>query len=143
MKNNGYDGFMEPTKKSKALSGFILLSLIMALCLAYDTIVAIAVDKEPQGPAACLSCHTFQNLADKKPTFKTESGLLVNPHQFIPHNEKKAENVPNCLDCHTHHPNPPREKLDLSKVEVESCYFSCHHLRIFEKCGKCHYNRKK
>ncbi len=127
------------------LLGFLLLTPIMAFYLFDAAKVAVAVDKEPQGSALCLSCHegSFDKLVDKKPSFKTESGLLVNPHQFIPHNEKKAENVPNCLDCHTTHPNPPQEKVDLSKVEVENCYVSCHHLRTFNKCGNCHPNRKK
>ncbi len=128
--------------------GFLLLTPMMAFYLSHTTTVADAVDKETQGvaaSAACLSCHegSFDKLAEKKASFKTESGLLVNPHQFIPHGEKKAENVPNCLDCHTSHPNPPKEKIDLAKVEVESCYVSCHHLRTFNKCVGCHPNRRK
>jgi hypothetical protein len=135
---------MKPKQKRMTLLGFLLLTLIVSFYLSHTTKVASAVDEAPQGPAACLSCHggSFDKLADKKPGFKTESGVLVNPHQFIPHNEKKAENVPKCLDCHTPHPNPPKEKIELSKVNVETCYVSCHHLRNFEKCSKCHPNRK-
>lgn len=138
---------MKPKQERMILLRFVFLTLIVSFYLSHITKVADAVDKETQVPSAsagCLSCHggSFDKLADEKPSFKTESGLLVNPHQFIPHNEKKAENVPKCLDCHTPHPNPPKEKIDLCKVNVETCYFSCHHLRNFEKCSKCHPNRK-
>jgi hypothetical protein len=134
---------MKPKQKGMTLLGFLLLILIGSFYLSQTTKVADAVDKEPQGSTSCLSCHggSFDKLADKKASFKTDSGL-VNPHQFIPHSEKKNGNVPNCLDCHTPHPNPPKERVDLSKVNVENCYVSCHHMQRFEKCGKCHPNRK-
>lgn len=136
---------MKPKQKRTALLGFfLLLTLIPAFYLSHIIKAADAVDKKPQGAAVCLPCHggSFDKLAAKKASFKTDSGM-VNPHQFIPHNEKKAENVPDCLDCHTAHPNPPREKIDLSKVNVENCYLSCHHQQNFEKCEICHKEHKK
>lgn len=133
---------MKTKQKRITLLGFLLLTLL--LCSCFSQTKRTAPDEEPKGPAACLSCHggSFDKLAAKTPGFKTESGLIVNPHQYIPHNKKEIENVPNCLDCHTAHSNPPKEKIDLSRVEVESCYASCHHMRNFEKCSKCHPNRK-
>jgi len=131
-------------KKFTGLGFFLFLTLIMVFSLSDTAKVADAVDQKPQSPTVCLPCHggSFDKLANKEATFKTKSGL-VNPHQFIPHNEKKAENVPNCLDCHSAHPNPPKEKIDLSKVNVENCYLSCHHQENFEKCDNCHKDRKK
>ena len=136
---------MKPNQKRTFLLGLSLfLPLILAFYLSGITKAADAVDKKPRGAAACLPCHggSFDELAAKKASFKTDS-LMVNPHQFIPHNEKKAENVPDCLECHTAHPNPPREKIDLSKVNIENCYLSCHHQQNFEKCDNCHKDRKK
>ena len=136
---------MKPKQKRIFFLGFSLfLPLILAFYLSGIPKVADAVDKKPRGAAACLPCHgvTFDELAAQKASFKSDSGM-VNPHQFIPHNEKKAENVPDCLDCHTAHANPPKEKIDLSKVNIENCYLSCHHQQNFEKCDNCHKDRKK
>jgi hypothetical protein len=131
-------------KRTTQLGFFLVLTLILGFYLSDTTKVANAVDKKPRGAAVCLPCHggSFDKLAAKGASFKTDSGM-VNPHQFIPHNEKKAENVPDCLDCHTAHPNPPKEKIDLSKVNIENCYLSCHHQQNFEKCDDCHKDRKK
>ena len=127
-------------QKRIALPG-LLLALIVSFYLFDTTNTADAVDKQNQSASVCLSCHgPFEKLADQKPGFKTDTGL-VNPHQFVPHKEKKAENVPNCLNCHTPHSNPPKEKVDLSSVNVESCYVKCHHMQNFGKCNKCHGNR--
>ena len=138
-------GILKTTqKKMTRLVLFLLLTLIPGFYLSDITKVAAALDKKPKGAAACLPCHggSFDELAAKKAGFKSDSGM-VNPHQFIPHNERKAGNVPDCLDCHTAHPNPPKEKIDLSKVNIETCYLSCHHQQNFEKCDNCHKDRKK
>ena len=100
--------------------------------------IADAAGNGANGQAACVNCHEFDELASMKPAFKAPSGEIINPHRYIPHSEKKPENVPDCADCHTPHPIPPMEKIDLSKIGVESCYLSCHHQQNFEPCDDCH-----
>ena len=118
---------------------FFTLALIVSLSLFGTMKVARAADEGKQGPAACLACHgeSFEKLASEKPAFKAPSGEIINPHKYIPHNEKKAENVPNCTDCHSTHPIPPKGKIDLAKVNVDSC-FGCHHSMNFQQCSNCH-----
>jgi len=128
-------------KTKKILYGgalFVLILIIAGYLLRY--INSVQADTGAQGPAACLACHggSFEKLASQKPAYKASSGEIVNPHQYIPHNEKKPENVPNCTDCHSTHPIPPKEKIDLSKVNVDSCFLSCHHQQNFEPCNNCH-----
>jgi len=134
---------MKTRTEGRALWGLFIIALVLGSYLCDIRNIAVAADKVT-GPAVCLPCHggSFDKLAEKKPYYKSDSGM-VNPHQFIPHNEKKAENVPNCTDCHTVHPNPPKEKIDLSKVNIESCYLGCHHNQTFQRCDDCHKNAKK
>ena len=138
---------MKKKAKRLALYGlFIFSALILGMYLVYAIQVADAATKTTKPaktkaetkPASCVTCHSFEELAAGKASFKTESGDMVNPHRYIPHNEKKPENVPDCTNCHTEHPNPPTEKIDLSKVDINNCYLSCHHQQNFEPCGKCH-----
>jgi hypothetical protein len=119
---------------------FLAVAFVLGLYLSAATKVADAADKAAQGPAACLACHggSFETLVSKKPSFKAASGETVNPHRYIPHNEKKVESVPNCFDCHSMHPIPPKEKIDLSKIKVDSCFLACHHAQSFERCDNCH-----
>ncbi len=118
---------------------FFTLAFITGLSL-FDTMkVADAADEGKQGSATCLACHggSFDKLASKEPFFKAPSGEIINPHKYVPHNEKKAENVPNCTDCHSAHPIPPTGKVDLSKINVDNC-FGCHHAQNFQQCSNCH-----
>jgi hypothetical protein len=119
---------------------FTTLVVATGVYLSVGGKVAVAADKTAQGPAACLACHggSFEKLVSKTPAFKVSSGETINPHQYIPHNEKIAKSVPNCTDCHSKHPIPLREKIDLSKVTVESCFLNCHHAQSFERCDNCH-----
>jgi hypothetical protein len=131
---------MKTQIKRMIISGlFLALTIIAGLYLSGTMKVADAADKVEQGPAACLACHggSFDKLVDKKPAFKAPSDEIVNPHQYIPHNQKIAENVPDCTGCHSKHPIPPKEEIDLSKVNVDSC-FQCHHEQNFRKCKTCH-----
>jgi hypothetical protein len=89
-------------------------------------------------PVACINCHPFEALNARTASFKAEKGEIVNPHVYVPHNEKKPENIQDCTNCHTAHPIPLKEKVDLSKINLDSCYLSCHHQQNFEPCGKCH-----
>ena len=119
---------------------FLVLALTLCAYLSESVKFADAAATEAQSPAACLTCHgqSFDKLVDKKPFFKAPSGEIVNPHQYIQHNERKVENMPNCTDCHSMHPIPLKEKIDLSKVNVDSCFLSCHHQQNFERCSNCH-----
>jgi hypothetical protein len=102
--------------------------------------VANAADPSAKESAACLACHggSFDKLSSKKPAFKAPTGEIINPHVYIPHKERKAENVPNCTDCHSKHSLPPAGKIDLSQVKVDSCFRACHHDNNFKPCQDCH-----
>ncbi len=118
----------------------VVLALLLGGYLSESVNFANAEDKAAPGPAACLACHggSFEKLASKKPSFKASSGEIINPHQYLQHDLKTVENIPNCTDCHSTHPIPLKEKVDLSKVNVESCFLSCHHQQNFERCNNCH-----
>jgi len=120
---------------------FLVLPLCMAFYFSINGKFATAADKAANDSVTCLACHgdSFEKLVSKKPTFKASSNEIINPHQYVPHNEKKAENVPNCTDCHSTHPIPPKEKIDLSKVNADNCFLSCHHTDTFQRCGNCHH----
>ena len=134
---------------SKPLSPHGLLifaALMLGVLLVYAIQVADAATKTPKSnktkteikPVACVSCHSFEALNARKASVKADRGEIVNPHIYIPHNENKPENVQDCTNCHTMHPIPLKEKVDLSKVNIDSCYLSCHHQQNFESCNKCH-----
>ena len=121
--------------------GIFLILLLMLFGYLSETVkLADAADTAAKGPAACLACHggSFEKLAAKKPAFKAPSGEIINPHMYVPHDEKKAENVQDCTNCHSQHPVPLKGKVDLTKVTVDNCYLSCHHQQSFERCDKCH-----
>jgi hypothetical protein len=137
------------TTRSKPLSlhGLLIFAvLILGVFLVYAIQAADAAPKTSKNnktkteikPVACVSCHSFEALNARKASFKAEKGEIVNPHVYIPHNEKKPENVQECADCHTVHPIPLKEKVDLSKINLDSCYLSCHHQQNFERCNNCH-----
>ena len=118
----------------------LILPVMLIGYLSESIKIANAADTAAQGPAACLACHgrSFDKLAAKKATFKAPSGETINPHMYVPHDETKAENVPDCTNCHSPHPVPLKGKNDLSKVSIDHCYLSCHHQQNFERCDKCH-----
>ncbi|MGV8056739.1 MAG: hypothetical protein AB2L12_01695 [Smithellaceae bacterium] len=128
------------TRKLVLYRALLVLILVLSGYLPEYIKVANAADPAAKYSATCLACHggSFDKLASKKPTFKVSDDRVVNPHKYIPHNEKKAENVPNCTDCHVKHSIAPMEKVDLSKVKVDSCFLSCHHTQNFERCSTCH-----
>jgi len=119
---------------------FLFLALILTWNLSDSGKYADAAEKAAKGPEACLACHggSFDKLIEKKTAHKAAGGETINPHKYIPHNENKTENVPDCLGCHSQHTIPPKGKIDLSKVNIESCYLSCHHQQNFERCSNCH-----
>ncbi len=133
---------MKTKAKRLVLCGaFLVLASIRGGYLAHSIKFADAANEAAKGPTACLTCHggSFDKLASKEPSFKASSGEMINPHRFIPHNEKKVENVPDCTDCHSTHPIPPKGKIDLSKVNVDTCFLACHHQQNFERCNTCHH----
>ena len=92
------------------------------------------------GKTACLSCHgPFDKLIASDASFTMPDGAKVNPHRYVPHDQKDAASVPECTDCHNAHPIPPtpNDLAGLPKPNVDTC-FSCHHLKNFTPCAKCH-----
>ena len=89
--------------------------------------------------AVCLGCHgPFEKLTALPAKFKTDSGEVVNPHRYVPHDSKT---ITDCTNCHTAHalsPLPTAGSIDLSKVDVTWCYNSCHHQNNFTPCKACH-----
>ena len=87
----------------------------------------------------CLECHgPFTKLASAQPSYVVAGGEKVNPHHLVPHDAKDAKAIPECSNCHTPHPKTLTTKVDLSKLNVEWCYDSCHHQHNFVPCKKCH-----
>jgi hypothetical protein len=135
---------MKTGYKQLSRYGFLILTVVILGVFLVSTIkIAEAAPKTDKTkteikPVACITCHSFEALNARKASFKAERDEMVNPHLYIPHNEKKPENVQDCINCHTQHPIPLKEKVDLSKVNVDSCYLACHHQQNFEPCNKCH-----
>lgn len=99
----------------------------------------------------CLECHgPFEKLVSAPPRFETrKGGDKVNPHQFValgvgdkvnPHRDaaRDSTSIPDCAVCHQPHPVPLASKEGLQKPRVEWCYDTCHHVRDFTPCSKCH-----
>jgi len=92
--------------------------------------------------ADCLGCHgPFDKLVEASGNYVAPSGEKISPHRFVPHDSKKDEDIPECTKCHVAHPLDPLPALgsvDLSKVNVQWCYDSCHHEKNFTSCKECH-----
>jgi hypothetical protein len=91
---------------------------------------------------SCLDCHgPFDKLSASTSAWKAPSGEQTSPHRYVPHDSHKADDVPECKNCHAVHPQtppPPAGSIDLTKVKVDWCYTTCHHEKTFEPCKKCH-----
>jgi cytochrome b subunit of formate dehydrogenase len=96
------------------------------------------------GKDACLACHgPFDKLVTAKPSFKTDSDETINPHQYVPHDEKTAKAIQECTNCHKQqHPLPPTasDLAALPKPAITWCYSACHHTYTFTPCKACHAN---
>jgi hypothetical protein len=89
--------------------------------------------------STCLKCHPWEKVVAGSKDWKSPLGDKVNPHYYVPHTSKKAEDIPDCLKCHTAHALPPKDgEIDLKKMDVKWCYTACHHEKNFIKCDKCH-----
>jgi hypothetical protein len=86
----------------------------------------------------CLACHgSYDELIAATADYRTSKGVAVNPHQYVPHAEKKG--IPDCTDCHVAHPIPLTDAAQVERVESLSwCYMRCHHTSTFDACGRCH-----
>ena len=99
------------------------------------------------GKTVCLTCHPYDQVITASANYVMPSGEKTSPHRYInaknadnPHAATGVDNIPECSNCHTAHPIPPTEKVDLSKVGVDWCYSTCHHQNDFTPCNKCHTN---
>jgi len=90
----------------------------------------------------CLGCHgPFDKLVGISDKYVAPSGEKTSPHRYVPHDSKKDEDIPECTKCHVAHPLDPlpaQGSVDLSKVNVQWCYDSCHHQKNFVSCKECH-----
>jgi hypothetical protein len=90
----------------------------------------------------CLNCHgPFDKIIESTGDYVAPSGEKLSPHRYVPHDSKKDEDIPECTNCHTAHPLDPlpaQGSIDLSKVNVQWCYTSCHHEKNFTSCKQCH-----
>jgi len=89
----------------------------------------------------CLGCHPFDKLIEATATYVAPSGEKTSPHRYVPHDSKKDEDIPECTNCHTAHPQDPlptHGSIDLSKVTVQWCYDVCHHEKNLTSCKQCH-----
>lgn len=104
--------------------------------------VAGAASRTAAPPASCLDCHgPFDKLTEATAAWKAPSGEKTSPHRYVPHDSKKADDVPDCKNCHAEHavsPPPATGSIDRSKITVDWCYKTCHHEKTFEPCKKCH-----
>jgi hypothetical protein len=90
----------------------------------------------------CLNCHgPFDKLVGMTDKYVAPSGEKISPHRYVPHDSKKDADIPECTNCHVAHPLDPlptQGSVDLSKVNVQYCYETCHHEKNFTPCKSCH-----
>jgi hypothetical protein len=122
--------------KNRVLFAFILM--LISGTAAFAIFAAAQEEAAKEGPpASCLKCHgPYEKLIEKTAGYNAPSGETLSPHQYVPHAEKK--DIPDCTDCHKPHPIPLKSKEGIEKPDTTWCYTSCHHMRNFESCKKCH-----
>jgi predicted CXXCH cytochrome family protein len=82
-----------------------------------------------------LACHgPFANLVNKDIKVPADPNP-VNPHVFVPHDQK--EKFYDCIACHTPHAMPAPKGFKDKTAHIEPCY-SCHHGEQIQKCSQCH-----
>jgi predicted CXXCH cytochrome family protein len=119
----------------------VFVPLVLALILGTFSFLGAAAQEEKQKEkvekSVCLACHgSYDEIAAKTAGYKTPDGETVNPHQYIPHSEKK--DIPECVECHVPHPIPPESKEQVQKPKNLDLCYSCHHARNFQVCSTCH-----
>ncbi len=124
------------------LSSFVLITALLFGTFALPSIAEsqeAAQKEEPKTVAQkCLACHgPYDKLIEKTTNFQTSSGETANPHQYVPHDEKK--DMPECIECHMPHPVPLEDKSIVAKSSgVAWCYSNCHHASNLKPCKACH-----
>lgn len=131
----GTNLFYKPTMKT-FLSTVTVAALLAVIGSAFTPVLAADAPKDQK--AQCLACHgpSLEKFLEKSVQYKTD-GQVINPHRFVPHDSKKAEDFPDCLNCHKPHALPPPQGYHDTKVQVTLCY-DCHHNYKFEACNQCH-----
>lgn len=90
--------------------------------------------------ATCLGCHgPYEKIIAKTADYRMRSGdqeIKSNPHRYVPHDSKEANDIPECSYCHEPHPVPLTTKEGLPKPKATWCY-GCHHAKVLT-CGTCH-----
>ena len=121
----------------------IFLSVTAALVITMNAALTPAVATENKVSTTtmtkdqCLSCHGPLDVFLKKDVKYETGGQVINPHRPVPHDSTKAEDFPDCVNCHKPHTLPPPKGFKDTKVEVSICY-DCHHNYKFEACSQCH-----
>jgi len=120
---------------------FIAVGIAAGTWVLGTAAVASAAGTKPTN-ADCLGCHgPFDKLAETTAKYVAPSGEKGSPHRYVPHDSKKEEDIADCVHCHTAHPLDPlptKGSIDLSKVNVQWCYESCHHEKNLTSCKQCH-----
>ena len=113
-----------------------LLTLGLVVSLGAFMSASIAAQTPRLTKKDCVMCHgSVQDLIKKNVQAKVDGGT-VNPHTYIPHNEKTEDKFPECTVCHTPHAIPPK-KGDRASANLDTSY-ECHHNFTFEPCKNCH-----
>jgi hypothetical protein len=80
-------------------------------------------------------------MVKKVDLYEAPSGEKISPHRYVPHNSTSDDDIPECVNCHTAHPQdapPAAGAAHAAKVNVKWCYESCHHEKNFKSCKECH-----
>ena len=113
-----------------------LLTLGLVASFGAFMSASIAAEAPKLTKKDCVMCHgSVENLIKKNVQAKVDGGT-VNPHKYIPHNEKTDDKFPECTVCHTPHAIPPQKGAKASAT-LDTCY-ECHHNFTFEPCKNCH-----
>jgi hypothetical protein len=127
-------------------STLFLFAAVLTLLAGIFALLASAAAQEILPPETkgvapkCLACHgPYEKLREKTADYVAPSGETVTPHQYVPHEDKDAKDIPDCTECHVAHPIPLEDKSTVAKPDgVNWCYSSCHHANNLQPCSSCH-----
>lgn len=103
--------------------------------------------EEPVETEKCLTCHPFDEVAEKSKDYVDPVAGPVNPHMATDDNatsnpHESPDAVP--MDCNTCHEKNHAIAVDGTALGAElpdnilGCYTSCHHTQTFDACTDCH-----
>ncbi len=102
----------------------------------------VTTQAAPAAGQACLDCHgPLEKFMAGSTAYQVPGGKKVNPHRYVPHDSKRADEAPVCANCHAAHslsPLPKSGSIDRSTLNVDWCYKACHHTKDFTSCKECH-----